>query len=144
MIITIKKVPGNECNIEVCTDSTVIYVKELVAKQLKIPVTQQKLVFKGKTLTDEMSLRDYNISEGNKIHLFAIDSTSGSQQQSTPTTNRDINRFWEQLSEVLQKYYSKGDTIKIVDDFKRNLMADIEDLSLDDIERLATLKLSQQ
>ena len=91
-----------------------------------------------------MCLKDYNISEGNKLHLFAIDANNGSQSSLTQSTNKDINRFWEQLSEVLQKYFSRGDTIKIVDEFKRNLMADIEDLSLDDIERLAKIKLNQQ
>jgi len=141
MLICIKKIPGNECNIEVSTNSTVIYVKELVAKHLQIPVCQQKLVFKGKTLSDNMSLEDYEISEGNKIHLFAVESTN-SADGCQPSSQSNV--FWDHLSQVLQKYYTKSDTIKIVDEFRRNLQSDVDQLSLDDIERLAQLKTSTE
>ncbi|CAG2104264.1 unnamed protein product [Medioppia subpectinata] len=138
---------------QVSTNSTVIYVKELVAKHLQIPVCQQKLVFKGKTLSDHMSLEDYDISEGNKIHLFAIESSvtaadnqSSPQQQRLPSelTNTQKNQFLNHLTQVLQKYYTTADAAKIVDEFRRNLQSDVNELSLDDIERLAKLKLTQQ
>ena len=89
-----------------------------------------------------MTLKDYNISDGNMIHLFGVGT--GSEQSTQKVDQNDLNCFWDQLSDVLKNYYSLGDTVKIVTEFKRNLMADIEDMSLDDIERLATFKLNQQ
>ena len=90
-----------------------------------------------------MSLKDHQVIEGSKVHLFVVEGGAGSQSTAKPI-NSDINRFYSQLSEALEKYYTKSDTIKILEEFKRNLMADIDDMSLDDIERLAKLKLSQQ
>ncbi len=86
-----------------------------------------------------MSLRDYNIVEGNKLHLFVNESSTTSQLD-----NNESNPFWEQLTKLLLKYYSSQDVNRIIAEFKRNLQSDVDDLSLDDIERLAKLKLSQQ
>ncbi len=86
-----------------------------------------------------MSLRDYNIVEGNKLHLFVSESGLTSH-----IDNNESNPFWEQLTKLLLKHYSSQDVNRIIAEFKRNLQSDVDDLSLDDIERLAKLKLSQQ
>lgn len=86
-----------------------------------------------------MCLKDYNIVDGNKLHLFVSDLGTTSQSE-----NQECNAFWEQLSLLLQKHYSIQDSNKIIAEFKRSLQSDVDDLSLDDIERLAKLKLSQK
>ncbi|XP_054163527.1 ubiquitin-like protein 4A [Oppia nitens] len=146
MLIVIKKIPGNESTIEVADNSTVIDVKQVVAKQLDVPIGHQKLVFKGKTLSDNVPLKEYDISEGVKIHLFVTESNQSSaddsQLSSSTTTAKSL--FWDQLTQALQKYYTKSDTVKIVDEFRRQLQSEVNQMSLDDIERLAKHKLVQQ
>ncbi len=60
---------------------TIQEIKSRLAEQLNIPINQQKLVLKGKPLHDG-SLRDYQISDGSKLHLIV--STQNS-------TNKPIN-----------------------------------------------------
>ncbi len=48
---------------------TIQEIKSRLSEQLNIPINQQKLVLKGKPLHDG-SLRDYQISDGSKLHLI--------------------------------------------------------------------------
>lgn len=135
MLISVKILKGGECDIEVSATASINSVKQIVAQQLRIPVDQQKLVFKGKTLLDSESLCDYNIVEGNKIHLFVLkEDTQAEAEESTPD-------FYEQLQKFLEKHFSPSDAEKVLEEFRKNLSDQLRHLSLDDIERIATLHL---
>lgn len=131
MLISVKILKGEECTIEVSASTSIISVKQLVAQQLQIPVHQQKLVFKGKTLSDSQCLCDYNIVDGNKLHLFI---SKGAQSASSSI-------FWDQLLKFLEKHFTPSDAMKVLEEFKKNQASKMASLSLDDLERLAALNM---
>ncbi|GFT41664.1 ubiquitin-like protein 4A [Nephila pilipes] len=137
MLISVKILKGGECDIEVSATASINSVKQIVAEQLRIPVDQQKLVFKGKTLLDSETLCDYNIEEGNKIHLFVQED----EQQTESVPEEPIPDFYEQLQKFLQKHFSPADALKVLEEFRKNLADQLRHLSLDDIERIATVHL---
>lgn len=133
MIITVKILQGKECSLEVTTSSLISSIKQQVAMELDIPVDQQRLVFKGKTLADGQCLRDYNIVDGNKLHLFV---RKNEEPTDTPE-NTPTSVLWDHLQKTLDKYYTPENTRKILEEFKKNFEHTYKSLSLDDIERLA-------
>ncbi|XP_064473878.1 ubiquitin-like protein 4A [Ornithodoros turicata] len=127
MFITVKILQGQECTIEVSASSSISAVKELVAEQLQIPVDQQRLVFRGKTLSDGLSLGDYNIVEGNKLHLFVRKAS-----ENTPSNH------WSEMHRFLLEHFSAADADRVLEEYKKAFAESVASLSLDDIERLAT------
>ncbi|XP_068758572.1 ubiquitin-like protein 4A [Montipora capricornis] len=131
MQITVKKLNGQEVRLEVSCNDLVSTIKKLVSEKLKIPVAQQRLVFKGKTLQDTTCLREHLILDGSKLHLSI-------KQQSVGSANvEDPNEFYVQLRVFLRKHFSAQDTEKVMAKFKEDFKNWISSLSLDDIERLA-------
>lgn len=140
MLISVKILKGGECDIEVSATASVNRVKEIVAQQLRIPVDQQRLVFKGKTLLDSDNLCDYNIVEGNKLHLFVREDAM-SESSNTTAASQPPPDFYEQLQKLLEKHFSPSDAEKVLEEFRKNLSDQLRHLSLDDIERIATSRL---
>uniref|UniRef100_V5HUG2 Putative ubiquitin-like protein 4a n=1 Tax=Ixodes ricinus TaxID=34613 RepID=V5HUG2_IXORI len=129
MFISVKILQGQECTIEVSASSSISAVKQLVAQELQIPVDQQRLVFRGKTLSDGLSLEDYNIEEGNRLHLFVL------------KTAEDAALAWDQMRKFLLSQFSPEDTEKVLEEYKKDFSRAAASLSLDDIERLASAGL---
>ncbi|CAN7942169.1 unnamed protein product [Ixodes pacificus] len=137
MFISVKILQGQECTIEVSASSSISAVKQLVAQELQIPVDQQRLVFRGKTLSDGLSLEDYNIEEGNRLHLFVL------------KTAEDAALAWDQMRKFLLSQFSPEDAEKVLEEYKKaSCSLHLQDfsraaasLSLDDIERLASAGL---
>lgn len=134
MLISVKILKGGECDIEVADTASINSVKQVVAEQLQIPVEHQRLVFKGKTLLDTETLCDYNIVEGNKLHLFVREDSTSDLRESFPD-------FFEQLQKFLEKHFTPEDAEKVLEEFRKNLADQLRHLSLDDIERIATVHL---
>ena len=67
----VKKLTGGTYTIENLTgETTVAQLKEIIADQIDIPATAQRLIFAGKQLDDEKTLAEYNIGEESTIHLI--------------------------------------------------------------------------
>ena len=65
-----KKLTGETYTIENLTgETTVAQLKEIIADQIDIPATAQRLIFAGKQLEDAKTLAEYNIVEESTIHL---------------------------------------------------------------------------
>lgn len=135
MIITVKILNGKECSIEVATGALISVVKQKVATELDIPVDKQRLVFKGKTLVDSQTLCDYNIVDGNKLHLFIRKNEEPQPGPSVTTV------LWDQMQRLLEKYYSPENANKILQEYKKSFETTYQSLSLDDLERLAIYNL---
>ncbi|CAO3621555.1 unnamed protein product [Cunninghamella blakesleeana] len=51
-------------------DDTVLGLKKRIYQQQTIPVKQQRLLLKGKVLSDDKPLRDYNVTKDTTLHLW--------------------------------------------------------------------------
>lgn len=138
MIIDLKILGGKTLQMNVPDDAHVKYLKDLIEKQNKISKSQQKLVFKGKTLSDDKSLSSYGIVDGSKIHLVVKKETIGSDKAG-PAYH--IDDFWKSLRTVLSKTYNEREVENIVQQYETDYKKILRTISLDDIERIATQKL---
>lgn len=134
MIVTIKFIAGQECDLEVESDYTISSVKQLVSEHFDVPVEHQRLVFKGKILADASCLCDYNIIAGTKLHLTVKKPEGGGSQVDEEKAR---GKLLAQLRTLLRPHYTETDLEKVVDQFSKDLDRQIGDSSLDDIERVA-------
>ena len=67
----VKKLTGGTYTLENLTgETTVAQLKEIIADQIDIPATAQRLIFAGKELDDAKTLAEYNIGKESTIHLI--------------------------------------------------------------------------
>ena len=136
--------------------TSILQLKTMISKEFNIAINKQRLMFKGKTLQgrqfnlirsllflsknssshfisilDAKSLEDYQIVEGAKIHLFKINSNE------TESAN-----FWVDLKQFLRQHFEGEDVQKIIEYMKNDICNTVDNLSLDDIERMAQKRLS--
>ncbi|XP_043103429.1 ubiquitin-like protein 4A [Puntigrus tetrazona] len=140
MILTVKPLQGKECNVQVTENEKVSTVKELVSERLNIPPSQQRLLYKGKALADEHRLSDYSIGPEAKLNLVVrpAGEKSGAGGTSSTGPEKAGSGVWQVLSTVLAKHFSPADAAKVQEQLIKDYERSLRQLSLDDIERLAS------
>ncbi|XP_039295536.1 ubiquitin-like protein 4A [Nilaparvata lugens] len=136
MKVNIKALHGAECFVEITNTMTILELKQMVSKALKVPIGHQKLLLAGRFLADNMTVADYpSMKEGIRIHLVV-----------RPNLDQDISSvtLHDATYCFLRKYYSDSDSQKISDEFLKEFNRSISSLSLDDIERIATMYLNEE
>lgn len=129
MKVFIKVLGGDGSVVEVNEDMKISEVKRLIQQDLNIPVSQQALVLMGKTLADDHTVGSYNkIKEGTKLHLVV----------------KKAECLQDVLAHFLRKYYSEKQTQLIMDEFMKDFNERVHNLSLDDLERIATSYMTEQ
>uniref|UniRef100_A0A8C5HDU7 Ubiquitin-like protein 4A n=1 Tax=Gouania willdenowi TaxID=441366 RepID=A0A8C5HDU7_GOUWI len=131
---------GRSCS--VTEDEKVSTVKELVSERLNIPANQQRLLYKGKALSDEHRLSDYAIGPEAKLNLVirpvgertGAPGMAGSSSSSSSSTEAGV---WQTLSTILARHFSPADAAKVHEQLIKDYERSLRQLSLDDIERLA-------
>eukprot|EP00112_Aurelia_sp_Birch-Aquarium-sp1_P007500 Seg1817.15 transcript_id=Seg1817.15/GoldUCD/mRNA.D3Y31 product="Ubiquitin-like protein 4A" protein_id=Seg1817.15/GoldUCD/D3Y31 len=148
MNLIIKVLNGNEeFNINLLENSSkILELKELIHKQRGVLVSEQRLLFKGRALTDEgKTLGEYGITENSKLHLSikkSSENASKSAQNSLGTIKGpDFNK---RLEEVLKKHFHPQDADKVLQKFNELYGSMIEGMSLDDFERIAKYEMKKQ
>jgi len=68
--VVVKSLTGKELNIEVYSYTKVKELKMAIQKADDVLCDQQRIVFKGKELHDEFTMKFYNINSGDLIHLI--------------------------------------------------------------------------
>ncbi|XP_053154336.1 ubiquitin-like protein 4A [Hemicordylus capensis] len=139
MLLTVKALQGRECSLQVSPDERISSLKRLVSEKLNVPVSQQRLLFKGKALADEHRLSDYSIGPESKLNLVIKPPEKASPEdpgrRPSPPQNPAI---WHTLAQVVGRHFSVADAEKVLEQLQKDYERSLRLLSLDDIERLAT------
>ncbi|KAG0730003.1 Ubiquitin-like protein 4A [Chionoecetes opilio] len=138
MRLTVKILQGSECSVNVSESSKVCEVKACVEQALNVPVSSQRLVYKGKTLSAE----ELGVSDGGKIHLMVkkgegvtgVPPAPGSSH--TPASAPALD-FFMQLDSFLGKHLTQEQTDKVVNEFRKNCQLMVDSMNFEDIERFA-------
>jgi len=144
MKISVKILQGAECCVEIVGADSVEHLKELVKVQLNISPSDQRLLHKGKTLQEGTLIQEYNLREGDKLHLVVKkDSTppatvvpsSGCIETQTEPSARSLVE--QEMQRLLKPHYNSDSEVrKVVSAFVKIVDKKLVTLSLDDIERI--------
>ncbi|KAG4076457.1 hypothetical protein HA402_005900 [Bradysia odoriphaga] len=129
MKILIKVLKGDECEVEVFDTTTIFELKRKVEKILNIPAAHQKVLYLGRTLIDDKTIGSYSttIKPGSKLTIVVKEG--------------------EMLKDVMLKLFKRYYPDEQAANMNRTFIADFErklnEMSLDDIERMATYFLNR-
>ncbi|KAL8610215.1 hypothetical protein ACOMHN_038910 [Nucella lapillus] len=146
MRVSVKILNGQECSFAVAASSEVKEVKELVHTLLAIPTTEQKLLYRGKALTDDKLLKDYDIQDGARLTLVVKKSVRDTPSPLTPSQPfpAPLPPVWEKLRTFLKRHFKERDAELVLAEFRKNFEHGLSQLSLDDIDRFAANKMRQR
>jgi len=154
MRLSVKVLGGQECCVDAKDDYTVEQLKADIESKLKLGKTEQKLLFKGKTLQDGTFLSAYKLADGSKLNLIlkreAAPASAATTNSETGTGNRQNSpapakvipskkaTLEEELAKHLRKHFkSEADTKKVISTFMAIYDRKLSALSLDDVERIS-------
>jgi len=69
MRVKVKTLTGKEVRIDIEPDDTIMHIKRRVEEVEGIPPEQQRMVFTGKQMADNMTMEECNIEAGSTLHL---------------------------------------------------------------------------
>ncbi|XP_037802176.1 ubiquitin-like protein 4A [Penaeus monodon] len=147
MKVTVKILRGSECSLEVSGTTRIRDLKDKVEIILNVSPSSQRLVFRGKTLTDETSLEEAGITDGAKIYLMvkkgelsspSLGASSSNSVSSSPTVD-----FFAQLDTFLRKHLTQEQTTQVVNEFRKNCQLMVDSMNFDDIERFAASNFTE-
>ncbi|TGZ37583.1 Ubiquitin-like protein 4A [Temnothorax longispinosus] len=124
MKVIVKKLQGKECVVDILPSETVLELKHKVSDLLGIDVPQQRF----------------------KLNLLVIKKAEegSSEARALPQQKTGIHLLREEVSRVLRPYYTVSETESIVNELIKDLKNKVNNLSYDDLERLATALLQDQ
>eukprot|EP00922_Rhytidocystis_sp_ex-Travisia-forbesii_P053331 GHVS01079083.1.p1 GENE.GHVS01079083.1~~GHVS01079083.1.p1 ORF type:complete len:452 (-),score=112.22 GHVS01079083.1:424-1716(-) len=83
MKLLLKVSGGQQFELKVSREDTVKRVKERAEKECSIPVAQQRLIYRGRILKDESSLKSHDVADGHTMHLVKSSSAAGAAKAET-------------------------------------------------------------
>lgn len=85
------------------------------------------------------------IKDGSKLNLVVRKTTQESSDEKSPAVQKyGTALLRESVSKILKKYYSQTETESITNELVKELRTKVNNLSFDDLERLATALLQDQ
>ncbi|XP_046357729.1 ubiquitin-like protein 4A [Haliotis rufescens] len=144
MRLTVKVLNGDECTIAASPSSYVTDIKQQVAALMSIPIANQKLLYKGKPMTDNKQLSEYNIEDGSKLTVVSRPGSASSADSVSKTVSSDTDvsaPVWTKLQTFLRRHYTEKDADLVLAEFRKDFNKGLASMSLDDIERLAASKI---
>ncbi len=90
LVLTIKCSNADKATVTIDKNASVLELKTKIAGELQVPSSQQRLIYKGRVLKDELTLESYGIEDGHTVHMVkGMGAAGGSSSSATPsvTTN---------------------------------------------------------
>ncbi|XP_017776577.1 PREDICTED: NEDD8-like [Nicrophorus vespilloides] len=69
MMVKILTLTGDELEIDVEPTDTILTIKDKLEEREGIPVDQQRLIYQGKKMKDDQTVKNYKIQPGTTLHL---------------------------------------------------------------------------
>lgn len=119
----IKKLIDLLCCVQVPDTTTILNLKKEIAKLLHIPVPRQKILYVGRALVDDKPLNSYpTIKNGSKLTVVV----------------KEAEPLKDVMQKIFKKYYSEEQSETLAKEFMVDFERRLDQLSLNDIERMAT------
>lgn len=67
--INIKCSNADKASVKIEKSATIAELKERIATELNVPAAQQRLIYKGRVLKDELSVEHYDIQDTHTVHM---------------------------------------------------------------------------
>lgn len=110
--LKVKTLDSRVITLQVEGNQTILDVKNMVFKEAQVPIEQQRLIFRGKVLKDNLALSEYAglLDGGSTIHMVQRQGTStsdsgtsasgSSSQSQPPNMPTDGNRPFPQVQQM--------------------------------------------
>ncbi|KAF8348719.1 ubiquitin-related domain-containing protein [Amanita rubescens] len=69
MLIKVKTLTGKEIELDIDPSDQITRIKEKVEEQSGVPPQQQRLIFRGRQMSDDKTANDFNVEAGAVLHL---------------------------------------------------------------------------
>uniref|UniRef100_A0A8D2J2B3 Ubiquitin-like domain-containing protein n=1 Tax=Varanus komodoensis TaxID=61221 RepID=A0A8D2J2B3_VARKO len=137
MLLTVKRLLGQQCRLQVSGEEQISLVKSLVSEELNVPANQQTLLFQGKVLDGEHRLSDYPIGPESTLYLVIKKPEPIYLTELSEPTPAQPHSVWYRLSQVLEKHFKTSDAVSVLERVLNDYYRGLGLLSLENIEELA-------
>uniref|UniRef100_A0A8D0DYN5 Ubiquitin-like domain-containing protein n=1 Tax=Salvator merianae TaxID=96440 RepID=A0A8D0DYN5_SALMN len=137
MLLTVKRLLGQQCRLQVSGEERISLVKSLVSEELNVPENQQTLLFQGKVLEGEHKLSDYLIGPESILYLIIKKPEQAYLEEPLKPIPAQPHSVWYRLSQVLEKHFRMSDAVKVLERVLNDYYKSLGLLSLENIEELA-------
>lgn len=141
MLLTVKRLLGKECCLQVSGEERISLVKYLVS----VPASQQTLLFQGRVLEGEHRLSDY--TNGTESILYLVIKKPEPPYLEKPSKLISVHpcSVWYQLTQVLEKHFrTSSDAARVLERVLNDYYRGLEQLTLENNEELADSVLNPE
>lgn len=91
--VNIKCSNADKATITIDKTATVVEMKEKIGETLSVPASQQRLIYKGRVLKDDLTVEHYDIQDGHTVHMVkgaaqpAVNNTTVASATAAPIGN---------------------------------------------------------
>ncbi len=88
--VHIKCSNSDKAEIKIELSATVLQLKEKVGEALSVPAAQQRLIYKGKVLKDDLTLENYEVQDGHTVHMVKGAAAATAAKTSTASSTSSV------------------------------------------------------
>ncbi|XP_066480731.1 ubiquitin-like protein 4B [Tiliqua scincoides] len=144
MLLTVKRLLGQQCRLQVSGQERISLVKSLVSEELNVPESQQTLMFQGTVLEGEHRLSDYPIGPESILYLVIKKPEQAYRKKASKPNPSQPHSVWYRLSQVLEKHFRTSDAVRVLERVLNDYYRGLGLLSLENIEELASRILNPE